>query len=87
MSMQLSARAQAPRRIVVTAAQVEPADSALSPSELDDKYNPEGGGEHPVFRRAHWRQDVAGELTIKGYWEWVADVIQETQLGEVVLWH
>ena len=79
-------RSQPVRRVVVTAAEVA-SDSSLTADELEEKYNPEGGGEHPVFHRAHWRQDVSRELTIKGYWEWVRDVIQEAELGEVVIWH
>lgn len=47
-------------------------DVDLSPEQLDDKYNPEGGGQHPVHTRSEWIQDVANENTLSGYWEWVS---------------
>ena len=42
-----------------------------SAEELDAMFNPDGGGEHPGFPREEWRQAVANEDTISGYWEWV----------------
>ncbi|MBG6083089.1 hypothetical protein [Rubrivivax gelatinosus] len=87
MHAQIMRRTRHPERVVVTATELAPSDADLSADELEEKYNPGGGGEHPVLLRAHWRHDVASELTIRGYWHWVADVIQEAQLGEVALWH
>lgn len=54
------------------------ADADLIPEQLDDKYNQEGGGEHPAFPRAFWRQDVSNGDTLLGYWEWTAHRIEET---------
>ncbi len=47
-------------------------DLQLSPEQLDDKYNLDGDGEHPVYPRKAWRDAVAREETLFGYWEWVA---------------
>lgn len=47
-------------------------DLELSADELDDKYNPDGDGEHPLITRADWRIEVANEYTISGYWNWLA---------------
>lgn len=47
-------------------------DKGLSADQLDDKYNPEGDGEHPVFSREQWREGVANQDTISGYWVWAA---------------
>lgn len=47
-------------------------DVGLTPEQLDDRYNPHGGGEHPIFRRQDWREDVANDNTLAGYWLWVA---------------
>lgn len=50
-------------------------DHELSAEQLDEKYNPNGDGEHPVFQRMYWRDAVAAENTISGYWDWVAHTI------------
>ena len=42
-----------------------------SAEELDEMFNPEGGGEHPGYPREEWRHAVANEDTVSGYWEWV----------------
>jgi hypothetical protein len=47
-------------------------DKGLSAEQLDDQYNPEGGGSHPVVTRAGWREHVASQDTLSGYWDWVA---------------
>lgn len=54
----------------------DPEDLELSPGQLDDKYNPEGGGEHPHFTRQDWRFEVAIEVTLCGYWDWLYNQIQ-----------
>lgn len=46
-------------------------DVGLTVEQLDEKYNPEGDGGHPLFTRALWRAEVAGEHTVSGYWDWV----------------
>lgn len=52
-------------------------DYSLDSVQLDDKYNPDGDGEHPVFARGQWRTEVAAQNTITGYWEWVEKQIDE----------
>lgn len=47
-------------------------DYDLEASQLDDRYNPDGDGEHPVLNRDDWRDAVAQQTTISGYWDWVA---------------
>lgn len=78
-------RTQRSQRTVVTAAHLDAGDIGLKADELDDKYNPSGGGEHPIFTRAHWRHDVADELTVCGYWEWVSNCVKDTTYGDLVL--
>lgn len=46
-------------------------DFSYDASMLDDKYNPNGDGQHPVYPRTEWRTAVAAEDTIIGYWDWV----------------
>lgn len=46
-------------------------DLNLTADQLDEKYNPEGDGEHPTFTRKDWRQAVRQEETLTGYWVWV----------------
>lgn len=50
-------------------------DLACPGSQLDDKYNPDGDGEHPVISRAEWREAVAQQYTVSGYWDWCAHEI------------
>lgn len=62
-------------------------DARLSAEQLDDKYNPEGGGQHPeaCLSRAAWRFEVAQQDTISGYWDWLYSQLQrwhvEQRLG------
>lgn len=51
-------------------------DAGLTAEQLDDKYNPKGYGEHPNFPRADWRAMVSEDATLRGYWEWVANMIE-----------
>lgn len=53
-------------------AAVEHADAKLTPEQLDDKYNPDGDGEHPEYPQSSWRESVGAQQTLMGYWEWVA---------------
>lgn len=46
-------------------------DYGLRADQLNEKYNPEGDGEHPTFPRCDWREEVRHERTIIGYWDWV----------------
>lgn len=59
-------------------------DYGLTAEQLDDKYNPEGGGQHPEYTRADWRAAVDNEDTISGYWEWVKHqlVMEEDELDQ-----
>lgn len=52
-------------------------DGDLNAERLDDKYNPEGNGEHPQFTREMWREAVANDYTLSGYWYWVECQIAE----------
>lgn len=52
-------------------------DKDLSADQLDDKYNPDGDGEHPWYDRNEWRDAVSSGYTISGYWDWVAYKISE----------
>lgn len=56
---------------------IDAEDFDLSAEELDDKYNPEGDGEHPFLTRADWREAVANEDTISGYWAWLEHRLAE----------
>lgn len=55
-------------------------DLGLPGGALDDKYNPEGDGEHPVISRQEWRDAVAQQDTISGYWDWLTSQI-DNRLG------
>lgn len=52
-------------------------DYQLSPEELDEKYNPDGDGEHPTITRSDWRNAVALDETSSGYWEWLSHKLIE----------
>ncbi len=56
-------------------------DRHLGESQLDDKYNPNGDGEHPVYDRLQWRYEVAHRETIIGYWAWVEYRIEKHHAG------
>ena len=45
--------------------------------ELEAEHNPTGDGEYPAYTRWDWRQAVAEQSTILGYWEWVAQTLDE----------
>lgn len=46
-------------------------DEHLSAGDLEAKYSPKGDGEHDMFPRAQWRQEVADQDTALGYWDWL----------------
>lgn len=73
------------KRTLVTADHLDRGDLSLNADELDDKYNPAGGGEHPLFTRAHWRSDVACRVTIHGYWKWVSQCITDANADGIVM--
>lgn len=50
-------------------------DKVLSANEIKAKYA-EDGEEHPVFYRVDWRNDVAMQYTILGYWQWLVEKIE-----------
>ena len=54
-------------------------DFGLTAEQLDDKYNPDGDGEHPGFPRAMWRDWVDQRDTISGYWAWVSYMIRAAE--------
>lgn len=47
---------------------IDQAESNCSPEELEELYTHD---EHPIFRRIEWRNAVAQDETLLGYWEWV----------------
>lgn len=51
-------------------------DIHLSAVQLEEKYSPAGGGQHPTFTREDWRNAVATDDTTSGYWSWVNGQIQ-----------
>ncbi|HBO9387015.1 hypothetical protein [Pseudomonas aeruginosa] len=51
-------------------------DINLSADQLEEKYSPAGGGQHPTFTREDWRVAVEADDTISGYWSWVHSEIQ-----------
>lgn len=57
-------------------------DYGLSAEQLDGKYNPEGGGEHPLYTRKNWRDEVKGKYTLYGYWDWVSYQLGLEESGE-----
>ncbi|WKL67374.1 hypothetical protein Q1Z72_01520 [Pseudomonas qingdaonensis] len=52
-------------------------DAGLQSVELEEKYSPVGGGEHPMLTRLMWREAVANDDTISGYWAWVESEIAQ----------
>lgn len=54
-------------------------DADLTGDDLEGKYNPQGDGEHPMFSRLMWREAVANEDTIRGYWVWVHSELAQAQ--------
>ena len=52
-------------------------DTDLTAEQLDDKYNPDGDGEHPTHTRSDWRWAGENEDTLVGYWEWVTHRLWE----------
>ncbi len=54
-------------------------DAVLSAEELADKYAGKDGGwgQHPVFPRPDWREEVANDDTLLGYWAWVHHQLNE----------
>ena len=52
-------------------------DAMLSAEELEDKYSPAGGGEHPLFKREDWRTAVNSDDTLLGYWGWVVNQLNQ----------
>lgn len=58
-------------------------DLELDAGELQNKYaDDHSWGHHPVFTRESWREAVANEETIQGYWEWVSSQMQGWTLPE-----
>jgi hypothetical protein len=51
-------------------------DYGLTPKQLDDKYNPDGDGEHSGYPRSGWRFEVREQSTISGYWDWLRHQLQ-----------
>ena len=52
-------------------------DASLDAEELEEKYSPTGGGEHPLFKREDWRTAVNSDDTLLGYWGWVVNQLNQ----------
>lgn len=52
-------------------------DAMLNAEELEEKYSPTGGGEHPLFKREDWRTAVNSDDTLLGYWGWVVNQLNQ----------
>lgn len=63
----------------LAAANLDRADHLLTAEQLDDKYNPDGDGEHPRFRRKDWRAEVEAKNTLRGYWQWVESQAEQAR--------
>jgi hypothetical protein len=53
-------------------------DMELTALQMQDKYSPNDGGwgGHPDYEFDEWRQEVADENTLLGYWDWVYNAVQ-----------
>ncbi|MBM5458620.1 hypothetical protein H8F21_13705 [Pseudomonas sp. P66] len=51
------------------------ADQDLSPDQLALKYA--STGEHSLYPKSDWRYEVACVNTLRGYWDWVAAMLDE----------
>lgn len=72
-------------RTVVSRDHLDAEDMNLNADELDEKYNPHGGGQHPVLTKAHWRSDVLHQVTMAGYWDWVSQTARDISHEPVIL--
>lgn len=59
-------------------------DIGLSSDDLDHKYNFDGDGQHPFYKRDDWRAQVAHQQTISGYWEWVAYLLTSKTVNTLI---
>lgn len=50
-------------------------DAKLSVEQLDEKYNPDGEGEHYQFTSEQWREEVSQNQTVSDYWTWLKHVL------------
>ena len=56
------------------------ADHLLSADELREKYSTQfSNGEHPRHLRVEWRDAVANDNTLLGYWQWVEAQIEQEE--------
>ncbi len=51
---------------------------AITIRKLQEQYGGEFG-DHPGFPVEDWQQEVAGDDTRKGYWEWVKAKVEEAE--------
>lgn len=52
-------------------------DAGATADSLEDRYNPNGDGEHPIHTRDAWILAVQQKVTLRGYWDWAAAQIEE----------
>jgi hypothetical protein len=77
--VQLELRKGEPEDVLGRPKLAEQPDDQLTAQQLDEKYNPNGDGEHPTIWRSHWREAVEQHHTIVGYWDWVVSQLQAEQ--------
>lgn len=71
-------------RIVASIADVSD-DIGLSAEELKEKYSSQDESSHPLFTRQIWRSDVAHQVTIAGYWQWVHECVYDASREDIEL--
>lgn len=57
-------------------------DFGLTAEQIEEKYSPDGDGQHPEYTRSKWVRAVNLDSTIAGYFDWVHHqlVIEEEEL-------
>lgn len=53
-------------------------DRDLNAEQLRVKYLADGF--HPAHGKSDWQFEVANDITLRGYWEWVAAVVESVEL-------
>jgi hypothetical protein len=51
-------------------------DYDLTQEQIEEKHNPNGGGQHPQYTRSDWKTEVENDGTSNSYWGWVHGEIE-----------
>lgn len=54
----------------------------MEPDVLEGLYNLDGYGEHPLYPLHTWRDQVADQDTVSGYWQWVSHMLMTNENDE-----